>query len=151
VSSSDSRLPVDRGRLFAAAVGLVLVSGLVVLLSGALGGGASSKKDAEQTVRDFVNATNNRDASKLCNHLLSKDFIEQATGATGDDAKRACKQQFSLFRGLNLQLVRISSTKVNGSKATVDTIIETEDQQQPRVFRLKMEGGRWRLAGGTGG
>jgi hypothetical protein len=151
VSSSESRLPVDWRRLIAAAVGLVLVVGLVLLLTGALGGGAGSKKDAEQTVRDFVAATNNRDADKLCNDLLSKEFIEQATGASGDDAKRACKQQFSLFRGLNLRLVGITSTKVNGSKATVDTIIETEQQPQPRVFRLKMEGGRWRLAGGTGG
>jgi len=149
MSSSDSRPPVERRRLIAAGVALVVVVVVVVLIAG--GGGGNDKKDAEQTVRDFVTATNKRDADRLCNDLLSKDFIEQATGATGDKAKSTCKQQFKLFRGLNLRLIRINKTKVKGSKATVDTVIETEDQPQPRVFRLTKEGGRWRLAGGTGG
>src|SRR4051794_17730332 len=126
-----------------------------VLLLAALGlaacGGGNDKQEAEQTVRDFVKATNTRDAAKLCNDLLSKDFIEQATGATGDKAKSTCKQQFKLFRGLNLKLIRINKTKINGSKATVDTVIDSQDQPQPRVFRLVKEDGRWRLAGGTGG
>src|SRR5919198_5598045 len=91
-------------------------------------GGGNDKREAEQTVRDFVTATNERDADKLCDDLLSKDFIEQTTGATGDKAKSTCKQQFKLFRGLKLRLVRITSTKLNGSKATVYTIIETQDQ-----------------------
>jgi hypothetical protein len=151
LSPSELPINVERRRLIVAALGLALLVALVVLLAGALGGGASSKKDAEQTVRDFVTATNRHDAAKLCNDLLSQDFIEGATGATGDQAKRTCKQQFSLFRGLNLRLVRIEGTTIKGDKATVRTIIETEDQEQPRVFRLKMEGGRWRLAGGTGG
>jgi len=124
---------------------------VLLLVIGAAGCGGNDKKDAEQTVRDFITATNKRDADKLCNDLLSKDFIEQATGATGDKAKSSCKQQFKLFRGLNLKLIRINKTKINGSKATVDTVIDSQDQPQPRVFRLVKEDGRWRLAGGTGG
>ena len=146
--SSEPRLPVQHPRLIAAGLALVAVVVVIVLV---VAGGADDKKGAQQAVRDFVTATNERDADKLCNDLLSKAFIEQATGATGDKAKSTCKQQFKLFRGLKLRLVRITSTKLNGSKATVYTIIETQDQPLPRVFRLVKEDGRWRLAGGTGG
>lgn len=115
------------------------------------GCGGDEKQDAEQTVREFVKATNARDVNELCDDVLSTRFIEASTGATGGRATRACKQQLKLFRGLRLRLVRISETEVDGDKATVTTVIETQDRPQPRVFRLTKEGGDWRLAGGTGG
>ncbi len=114
-------------------------------------GGGNDKQDAEQTVRDFVKATNARDADKLCNDLLSKDFIEQTTGATGDKAKSTCKQQLKLLRPTKRTLTKIVRTKVDGDKATVRTILETQDQPQPQTFKLTKVDGDWRLAGGTGG
>lgn len=114
-------------------------------------GGGNDKQDAEQTVRDFVKATNDRDADKLCNDLLSKDFIEQTTGATGDKAKSTCKQQLKLLRPTKRKLTKIVKVKVDGDKATVSTILETQDQPQPQTFSLKKVDGRWRLAGGAGG
>ena len=123
---------------------------LVAVLALAACGG-NDKEDAEQAVKDFVTATNDRDADKLCDDLFSEDFIEQATGSTGDKAKDTCKQQFKQLRGVKLRLVRISKTKVNGDKATVSAVIETQEQPQPRVFSLVKEDGKWRLAGGTGG
>ncbi|HEY1360029.1 MAG TPA: nuclear transport factor 2 family protein [Thermoleophilaceae bacterium] len=114
-------------------------------------GGGNDKQDAEQTVRDFVKATNERDADKLCNDLLSKDFIEQTTGATGDKAKSTCKQQLKLLRPTKRKLTKIVKVKVDGDKATVSTILETQDQPQPQTFSLKKVDGRWRLAGGAGG
>ena len=125
---------------------------LILAVLGLAGcGGGNDKQDAEQTVRDFVKATNDRDADKLCNDVFSKEFIEQATGSTGDKAKSVCKQQFEQLRGLKLRLVRISKTEIDGDKATVTTVIETQDQPQPRIFKLVDEDGRWRLAGGSGG
>lgn len=115
------------------------------------GCGGNDKKDAENTVREFIQATNHRDAKKLCEKLLSQSFIEQTTGANGDRARSACKQQFTALRPLNIRLVRISRTNVNGDKATVTTVIEQSNQPQPRVFRLTKENGSWRLAGGAGG
>src|SRR5919197_2576591 len=81
-------------------------------------GGGNDKQEAEQTVRDFVKASNERDADKLCDDLLSKDFIEQTTGATGDRANKTCKQQLKLLRPTKRRLVKISSTKIDGDKAT---------------------------------
>jgi hypothetical protein len=127
---------------------------LTVVLFAALGlaaCGGSDKKDAEQTVREFVKATNERDADKLCNDLLSKDFIEQTTGATGKKARSTCKQQFKLLRPPKRRLVKIVSTKIDDDKATVRTILESQDQPQPQTFRLTKVDGDWRLAGGTGG
>src|SRR5919197_3731398 len=94
-------------------------------------GGGNDKQEAEQTVRDFVTATNERDADKLCDDLLSKDFIEQTTGATGDKAISTCKQQLKLLRPTRRRLVRIVSTKVEDDKASVKTILETQNQPQP--------------------
>jgi len=124
---------------------------LLAALGLAACGGGNDKQDAEQTVRDFVKATNTRDADKLCNDLLSKDFIEQATGATGDKAKSTCKQQLKLLRPTKRRLVKITGTKVDGDKASVETILETQNQPQPQTFKLTNEDGGWRLAGGTGG
>jgi hypothetical protein len=128
---------------------------LTVVLLAAVGlaacGGGNDKKDAEQTVRDFVKATNARDADKLCDDLLSKDFIEQTTGATGDKARSTCKQQLKLLRPIKRRLVKIVSTKVDGDKASVRTILETQNQPQPQTFKLTKVDGDWRLAGGTGG
>jgi hypothetical protein len=124
---------------------------LLLAVLGLVACGGNDKKDAEQTVRDFITATNKRDADKLCDDLFSKAFIEQATGASGDKAKSSCKQQFKQLRGVKLRLVRISKTKVSGDKATVSAVIETQEQPQPRVFQLTKEDGRWRLAGGAGG
>ena len=128
---------------------------VTVVLLAALGlaacGGGNDKEEAEQTVRDFIKATNARDADKLCNDLLSKDFIEQTTGATGDKAKSTCKQQLKLLRPTKRRLVRIVGTKVDGDKASVKTILETQSQPQPQTFKLSKSDGSWRLAGGTGG
>jgi len=126
---------------------------MVLVLAGvALAGcGGNDKKDAEHTVKDFVDATNKRDADKLCNDVFSTQFIEQATGANGGRAKSACKQQFKQLRGLKLRLIKITKTSVKDNKATVHAVIETQDQPQPRIFRLTKEDGHWRLAGGSGG
>src|SRR3954451_7832374 len=124
---------------------------LLAALGLAACGGGNDKQGAEQTVRDFVKATNSRDADKLCNDLLSKDFIEQTTGATGDKAKSTCKQQLKLLRPTKRRLSKIVSTKIDGDKATVSTILVTQDQPQPQTFKLTKVDGDWRLAGGSGG
>jgi hypothetical protein len=112
-------------------------------------GGGDDKKDAERTVRDFVSATRKRDANKLCDQILSKQFIEQVTGATGDRAHDACKQQLKQLRTVNVSLVRVEATKVDGDKATVTAILKVQDQDRPQRFQLEKEDGDWRLAGGA--
>src|ERR671924_1265255 len=126
---------------------LALIASLALVACG----GGNDKKDAERVVRDFVTATNERDADKLCDDLLTEDFIEQTTGATGDKARSTCKQQLKLLRPAKRKLVKISSTKIDGDKATVQTILETQSQPQPQTFKLEKDDGDWRLAGGAGG
>jgi len=124
---------------------------LLACLGLAACGGGDDDENAEQTVRDFVKATNERDADELCDRLLSQEFIEQSTGATGDKAKSTCKQQLKLLRPAKRRLTKVVSVKVDGDKATVSTILETQDQPQPQTFRLTKVDGDWRLAGGSGG
>jgi hypothetical protein len=126
---------------------------MLVLCALGLGacGGSNDKQKAEQTVRDFVKATNSRDADKFCDHLVSQQFLEQSTGAKGDKAHEACRTQLKSLKGLKVKLEKISSTKVEGNRATVRAVLSTQGQKQDQVLRLTKEGGDWKLAGGSGG
>jgi hypothetical protein len=121
---------------------------LVPVLAVAACGGGNDAADARQTVRDFVTATNARDGDRLCGHLLTQDYMEKATGATGDAATRACKQQLELLTGLKIRLVSIGKTTVDGDKATVQAVIVASGQRSSRVFSLAKEGGDWKLEAG---
>ncbi|HEY8769031.1 MAG TPA: hypothetical protein VIM03_00720 [Thermoleophilaceae bacterium] len=113
--------------------------------------GESDEKKVDQTVRDFVTATNARDANKFCDHLASQQFLEQSTGATGGKARDACHQQMKSLKSFKLTLKKISSTKVAGDNARVRTVLLVQGQTQDQLFRLKKQGGDWKLAGGAGG
>ena len=112
-------------------------------------GGGDDSKDAQQAVRDFVEATNDQDGDRLCDKLLSQDYLEKYTGATGDRADDACKQQLDLITGLKLRLVSIDSTKVDGDEATVKVTIALSGERTPRVFRLVKQDGDWKLDSGS--
>jgi Domain of unknown function (DUF4878) len=121
---------------------------LLTLALSACGGGDDSG-DAKQAVRDFVQATNDRDGDRLCGDLLSQEYMEKATGASGDKARDACKQQLSLIKGLKLRLVAVGDAEVDGDRATVRATIATGGQRQSRSFQLAKEDGSWKLVGGS--
>ena len=121
---------------------------VLLLLLGACGGGNDSEQ-VQQTVRDFVMATNDRDGDRLCDDLVTRDYLEKATGATGDQANDACKQQLELISGLRLRLISVGKPKVDGDKATVRAMIAIGSQRTPRSFRLEKEDGDWKLASGS--
>jgi predicted lipid-binding transport protein (Tim44 family) len=112
--------------------------------------GGDDRKDVEQTVRDFVRATDHRDADAFCDELVTQEFLEQSTGATGDRAKDACKQQLRAVTGLRVKLVRIRTIDIDEDRATVTAVLQTQGRRQPRLLRLKREDGDWKLAGGRG-
>jgi hypothetical protein len=113
--------------------------------------GGDDKEEVEQTVRDFVKATNQRDEEKFCDELVSQQFLEQSTGAKGDKARDACHGQLRSLKGLKVRLEGIESTKVDGDKATVRTVLSTQGRKQDQLFRLRKESGDWKMAGGSGG
>lgn len=111
-------------------------------------GGGDDKEDIEQTVRDFVSATNDRDADTFCGEIVTQEFLEQSTGATGDEAEDECRRQLEAIKGLEVELVEISKTEVEGDSATVRAVIETQGDSRPQTLRLEQEDGQWKLAGG---
>ncbi|MEA2403104.1 MAG: hypothetical protein QOK00_3507 [Thermoleophilaceae bacterium] len=126
---------------------LAPVLALAVALSAC--GGGSDSKDAQQVVRDFVQATNARDGDQLCGKLLTQDYLEKATGATGDRAEEACKKQLDLITGLKLRLVSVGRTTVDGDKARVRATLVAGGQRSQRTFVLAKEDGRWKLVGAS--
>jgi ketosteroid isomerase-like protein len=120
---------------------------VLALLAGCGGGGGDDKKDAEQTVRDFVNAVNTRDADRYCDDLITKEFREKSTFATGDRASDSCKRQIKAITGLHIKLVRIVRTTVDGDRATVIAVLGRAGQQLRQQLKLKKEDGDWKLAG----
>ncbi len=122
---------------------------LICLLVAVAGcGGGDDKSDAEQTVRDFVQATKDRDADKFCDDLVTQEFLEQTMGATGDKARESCKREFSNLTDVHVDLVRIEKTKVDGDHATVTVVLKRQGQSVTQELRLKKEDGDWKLAGG---
>ena len=127
----------------------VLAPLFLVLLAGCGGGGGSDQEDAEKTVREFIQASNARDADKLCDDLLSQQFVEQTTLATGDKAREACKRQYAQLKAARIELIDIQRAEVDGGKARVMAVLEVQGQRANRVFRLVEADGGWRLAGGS--
>jgi hypothetical protein len=119
---------------------------LLVAVSGC--GGGDDRQDAEQTVRDFVEATRERDADKFCDELVTQEFLEQTIGATGDEAKESCKREFRNLSGLRVELVRIEKTELDGDRGTVRAVLERQGQRITQELRVKKEDGDWKLAGG---
>jgi ketosteroid isomerase-like protein len=123
---------------------------LICLLSLLAGCGGDDKKDAEQTVRDFVKAVNERDADAYCDDLITEEFREKSTFATGDQASESCKRQLKAIKGLHIDLVRIVRTKVDGDKAKMTVVFSRSDQRVRQQIQLEKDGGDWKIAGGTG-
>jgi ketosteroid isomerase-like protein len=122
---------------------------LIALLAGCGGGGGDDKTEAAQTVRDFVKAVNTRDADTYCDDLITKEFREKSTFATGDRASESCKREMKAITGLHIELVRIVSTKVDGDTATVTAVLGRSGQELKQRLRLQKEDGDWKLAGSS--
>ena len=121
---------------------------LICLVALLVGCGGDDKKDAEQTVRDFVTALQKRDADTFCDDLVTKEFLGQFSGATGDKAKESCKRELNSLTSLEkVRLVKVESTKVSGDDAAVTAVIERQGQRLRQVYRLKKEDGDWKLSG----
>jgi hypothetical protein len=124
---------------------------LLLLAFAACGGDDDDPDAARQTVRDFVEATNERDGERLCGDLLTQEYLEKSTLATGDRAEEACRRQLEVTTGLRLKLISVGRTQVDGEEATVRAVIDADGVRSPRLFRLEREDGRWKLADGTEG
>jgi hypothetical protein len=132
-------------------VARVLALLLLLALAGCGGGGDDDPEEVTQTLRDFVAATNQRDGETLCGELLTQEYMEKATGATGDRAEEACREQLELTTGLQLDLISIGRTRLDGDEASVRAVIDTDGVRVPRLFRLEKEDGRWKLDDGSSG
>ena len=126
---------------------LVALTCLLALVAGC---GGDDKEDAEQTVRDFVTAVNERDADAYCDDLITEEFREKSTFAKGDKARDSCKRQLKAIKGLRIELVRIVNTKVDGDKAIVTVVFRRSGQQVRQPVHLEKDGGDWKIAGGGG-
>jgi hypothetical protein len=95
-----------------------------------------------------VKAVNERDADAYCDDLITEEFREKSTFATGDQASESCKRTFKAIKGLHIELVRIVKTEVDGDKATVVAVLRRPGGQIRQRLQLEKDDGDWKLAGG---
>ena len=124
------------------------IAALICLLAVLAGCGGNDEQDAQQTVRDFVTALRDRDADTFCDDLVTKEFLEQFSGASGDNASESCKRELKSLTGLQrVKLVKVEKAKVDGDDASVKAVIVRQGQRLEQVYRLKKEDGDWKLSG----
>ena len=112
---------------------------------------ATTADDPEQVVRDFVEATNERDADKLCDELLSPKFIAESTGAEAGDTE-TCKEQLGAVKGLRLRARGDQQdARSTATRPRVSAVLRVNGQRQRREFQLDKQDGDWKLAGGSSG
>jgi hypothetical protein len=138
--------PVAQAR----AAALLLLLLLPVLGLGGCGGG-DDEEQIDETVRDFVNAANDRDADTFCGEIVTQEFLEKTTGAMGDDAQDECRRQLKAIKGLRVSLVRIGKTEIDGDRATVRAVFRAQGVTAPETLRLEKQDGDWKLSGRSGG
>lgn len=126
---------------------LMLLLAVIALALAACGN--DDKDDVEQTVRDFVSASSEPDPEAFCEEIVTQEFLEQATGATGDRAEDECRRQLEEAPGVDAELVEIRRTEVDGDDATVRAVIRTQGRSSTRTLRLEQEDGEWKLSGGS--
>jgi hypothetical protein len=124
---------------------LVAVAAIVALP----GCGSLGANDAEQTVKDFAKATSEGDGDKFCHDLVSREYLEKTTLATGDKAADQCVDQIKAAKGFDVKVTKITKTKVDGDRATVTAELEYQGTKRPQVFRLEKEDGRFKLVAAT--
>ena len=131
-----------RARLISATVVLVLV-----LVAGC--GGGDDKKDAQQVVRDFVTAVNEKDGKTFCNELVTREYLEKVTAAQGDSAMEQCEKQIKQIRQPEYKVAKLVKTTVDGDRATVTAELASRAGSRRQLFRLVKEDGDFRLTSGT--
>jgi hypothetical protein len=126
---------------------LMLLFSALTLALGACGGD-DDEDDVEQTVRDFVRASSEPDPETLCGEIVTQEFLEQATGATGDGAEEECRRQLEDTSGVKAELLEVRSIEIDGDRARVRALIRTQGRARTQTLRLEEEDGRWKLSGG---
>lgn len=124
---------------------------IVAIALAGCGGGDDGKDDAERVVRDFAKAVTESDGKTFCQELVTREYLEQTTGATGDNAVSQCEKQIDALKQGSLKITKIDKTEIDGDKATVRAQVETQGRKVPQVFRLEKQDGEFRLTGNRPG
>jgi hypothetical protein len=139
--------PRHRRRPRVRAIGLVVAATLVSAVPGC--GGGNDREDAEKAVREFARAANERNADKLCGELVTEEFVEMATLATGEAARKACREGFADLNRPQLEIVSFEKTEIDGDRAIVTTRVNVGEEPRVQVFELAKEGGKFRVNSGS--
>jgi len=122
---------------------------IVAIAVAGCGGGDPDEGDAERVIRDFATAVSKSDGETFCKELVTREYLEQTTGATGDNAVSQCVKQIDSLKQGSFKIVKIDKTTIDGDKATVNAQVETQGRKVPQVFRLEKQDGEFRLTGNT--
>jgi hypothetical protein len=121
-----------------------LALAVIALALGGCGGG-DSEGDAARVVREYFTAANERDADKYCDELVTDAFLQQTTLATGDGARRECREQLKTVKRPRIEVVDIKRTEIQDDRASVIAELSVGVERREQTFELVKEGGEFRL------
>ena len=126
----------------------IFLAAAAAVALGACGG--DDKSDVERTVRDFVEASSKRDGDRVCDDLVTQEYLERSTFQMGGRATEACKKQIKQLKRGSIGLISLDRTTVKDDTARVRVTLEVQDAPQKAEFRLVKQDGDWRLTSGSG-
>jgi hypothetical protein len=137
--------------------GRACLAGVVLLSAGCGGGGASGGRPPSdraaiaQTVRGYLSAVADSDASAVCDRLTATAQHDLATmGGAGscEDGATAITKPLKDGDRRSLRSARVFDERIHGARATAKV---TGEGTAPRQLPLEKDGGRWKIAGFEGG
>ena len=81
---------------------------------------ATTRSDVEQVVARLRHGRHESDGETFCNELVTREYLEKTTGATGRQRGRAVREaDRAASSRASFKIVKIDKTEIDGDKATV--------------------------------
>jgi hypothetical protein len=113
----------------------------------ACGGGVDDEGDVENVIKDWARAASDRDPDQFCGDLVTDEFVEGLSLATGEKAREECRNLLKATeQGLTIKVLQVKSVKIDGDNATAVVRTETRGRQPfDQTFKLEKEDGDFRI------
>ena len=130
---------------------LATVMALATFGLGACGGGGTSGGSGgsggsdEDQITGVVERYIADDTASVCKEIFTTQLLEEVTGETGDDAVKACEQNYEEASSDPSGDIKVSGVEINGGSASADVSYTNDGEDFNEHVTLVKEDGDWKI------